>query len=150
MFNTLGVLLLTLGSEVGCNYDVDLGPHSYDRGSIRVIKNASETWLEIVQDDEIQDFKGVMVSSANAEQTKELLRTNGAFEAEALAAQIAIDEVVRTDAYVVPSSTVPLFPSEGEKQPQVRFFVFYGKNESFLGGFGTYGKQVFECDPAGR
>jgi hypothetical protein len=123
----------------GCNYNFDIGPGTYDRGSIQVYSDPGNFRMQIVQDDDVSRFDGVNVSSANGDQARTQFKQNKDFRGYATEAKIYMDEVARVGAYVVG-------PIPGTTDPQARFYAFYGLNNQFLGGFGTFGKEVFVCD----
>jgi hypothetical protein len=144
----LAVLVLSLsvfaisaqaGLLASCNYNFDVGPHTYDRGSVQVFSDPGNFWMQMVVDDVVSRFDRVNVSTANGDQARAQFKDNKDFRAYVTEAKVYMDEVTRVDAYVVG-------PIPDTVDPQARFYAFFGQNNQFLGGFGTFGKINFVCD----
>jgi hypothetical protein len=123
----------------GCNYNFDMSPTTYDRGSVQVFSDPGNFWMQIVEDDNVSRFDRVNVSTANGDQARSQFKDNKDFRGYATEAKVYMDEVKKLNAYVVG-------PVPGTDDPQARFYAFYGDNDRFLGGFGTFGKTQFVCD----
>lgn len=122
-----------------CNYDFDIRPGVYDRGSVQVTSNSAGFHMQFVQDDQITSYDKVVASTASGDQARDLIKKDANFSKFVSQVRIAPDQIVHVDAYAAPAA-----PSGGG--PQARFFAFYGSDQRYLGGFGIFGKEPFTCD----
>lgn len=126
-----------------CNYDFDVSPGIYDRGSVAVTRNATGYRMQFIQDDEATGFDKVKPSTATGDWARDMIKKDVGFSKYIYQAHIDPTLIVKVDAYVAPVV-------EGGDDPQARFFVFSGAGARFLGGFGIFGKRPFICDWAER
>lgn len=122
-----------------CNYDFDIRPGVYDRGSLSIIKSATGYRMQFIQDDEPTVYDKVTVSTASGDWARDTIKKDATFSKYVYDGHIDPTQIDHVDGYAAPKA------ADGD-EPQARFFVFLGLGNRFLGGFGLFGKTPFLCD----